>query len=93
MKHFERYAPTEGQCRSFNPLEWCPLRVSNISASLEHSRACADIGMVDAIAAAMPGYKIAYPLRKAIWRGFEDHVCLHREWNIVIPKEEQAAWS
>ena len=79
-----KLTPTAEECRKIDPLKWCVLRVSDAYASLEHVRTCADIALVDALSMVIDGYEVSTPLRKSIWRGFEDHVCLVRGGELVI---------
>lgn len=84
----EEGAPTGEECKATDPLKWCTLRVNDAAAGLEHMRTCADIALVDAVDQTVSGYNVGVPLRKAIWRGFEDHVCAVRESIIVVEGEE-----
>ena len=82
------FAPTAEECKAVDPLTWCSLRVGNSSAKLEHMRTCADIALIDglqeAITVGAGSMDVATPLRKSIWRGFEDHVCIVRNREVVV---------
>ena len=85
--HLKGLAPNSDDCLTIDPLEWCTLRVNELAAKLEHARTCADLALVDelqTIIGARNNMNFGTPLRKSIWRGFEDHVCVLRNKEIVV---------
>ncbi len=58
--------------------------MNNASLHLEQLRTCSDIALIESVNMAVPDYDITTPLRKSIWRGFLDNVCVFRETQIVI---------
>lgn len=81
------WAPTHTECKAVDPLKHCAPRIGEAGVLLEHLRACADIGIVDALQETINGIEVAEPLRRAIWRGFEDHVCIVRNKALVVNGE------
>ena len=84
-------APNTDDCKTIDPLNWCLLRVTDAAATLEHMRTCADIAIIDEVQRAVGdanGMDMGTPLRKSIWKGFEDHVCVIRNKELVITAVE-----
>lgn len=84
------WAPTAQECHAVEPLKHCLPRLSDAAVVLEHMRTCADIAIIDGLQEIIQGINVAEPLRRAIWRGFEDHVCIVRNKALVVEVEEKA---
>jgi len=84
LVHDARNPPMGEECNHVNAHTICTIRVNNASLHLEQLRTCSDIALIESVNMAVPDYDITTPLRKRIWRGFLDNVCVFRESQIVI---------
>ena len=83
------FAPNGDDCKTIDPLIWCQLRLSDASVTLDHLRVCADITIVDELQRALMVndhnmMDVATPLRRALWRGFENNICTLRSIDLVV---------
>tara|TARA_Y100000817_G_scaffold187821_2_gene146783 strand:+ start:1915 stop:2277 length:363 start_codon:yes stop_codon:yes gene_type:complete len=79
------WAPNAEECRNVDVLDWCKLRLTHTAVALSHVRACNDIGLVDALQEIVgEQFPVASSLRRALWMGFENEICVVRSVELVL---------